>query len=105
MTHRHKETITKNVARTGPWNAARTKILNAYNPPALPWNGSKYMCTHRHDLIERTSAYSTTQHRVQTPHNMPQPAKNPTNNPSCQTTQPTKQPTHHSTNRTGNPIA
>ena len=26
-------------------------------PPPLPWNGSKYMCTHRHDITEQTTTY------------------------------------------------
>ena len=76
----------------------RTKDL--YQPSPLPWNGSKYRCTHRCDITEHTSECHSTHHRVQTPHNMPQPAKHPINNRSCQTTQPAKQPTHHPTNPT-----
>ena len=97
---------------SGALAASRTPLERRYNKnsnclsaPRPPWNGSNHMCTHTHDITEHTTAYSTTHHRVQTPHNMPQPAKHPTNNPSCQTTQPAKQPTHRSTNHRGNPIA
>ena len=83
-----------------PKTPLEQKCLMLTSPPPLPWNGSKYRCTHRCDITEHTTECHSTHHGVQTPHSMPQPAKHPTNNPSCQTTPPAKQPTHHSTNPT-----
>ena len=52
--------------RSGCEQFARTPLEKnqMHTRPPLPWNGSKYMCTHSRDITEDTTTHGTGHHKL-----------------------------------------